>query len=100
MSIITKGLGSPSLITKGYGFWGWLKKKIEETVSHFIPHHRKKVLYTVQVTGDVLFPSHELMRVQVIGKRGILRLLEVLEDENGDSILEPLLKKLRKDESD
>ena len=37
MSIVTKGLGGRSLITKGYGIWEWIIEKVVEIVRAVTP---------------------------------------------------------------
>lgn len=51
MSIVTKGLGGPALICRGFG-WLHIIKIIVEVIKRFLPWRRKKVLLKVPVVGS------------------------------------------------
>jgi len=112
MNIITKGYGQEGgIITRGYGFWGRIKKKLEEALSRLIPQgKRRKFLMKVPVVGDLIAPV--VMDMPVTGRAVEFKQLAIaLEDEkhpfeeiydalrnNDQAYLKELLRRLRKDE--
>ncbi|RLG17493.1 hypothetical protein DRN75_03565 [Nanoarchaeota archaeon] len=63
MSIVTKGLGGPSLITLGYGWLKKIIKVIKKIVSRAIPWRRKKFTVKVKVLGDLVRPFRSTVKV-------------------------------------
>lgn len=82
MSIVTRGLGGRSLISKGFG-WLEILKEIVRKIARFLPYKRKKFLMKVRVYGEVSHPFE--MKIPIKGERDIFKQLWlVLEDEEDD----------------
>ena len=56
MSIVTKGLGSSSIVTGGYGWLRAIVKKIVEVIARLIPKRRRKVEVRIPVHGNPAIP--------------------------------------------
>lgn len=79
MSIVTKGLGTPSLMTKGYGSWKKAVKKIIEVASRVMPRKRQRVRYVIPVYGDLVVPVSYTIPVR--GTKDFRKVWLILEDE-------------------
>jgi len=92
MSIVTKGLGSSSLITEGYGFLQLIKRIVKKVISRILPFRRKRFKMTIKIYGDVIHPYQET--IQVKGVKDFSPILFILiDDEDMDSMNKEELRK-------